>query len=109
MTPKIEFAPVETAHPLETAPVGSNITVNLHVPEGRIAWLSTTGADGKIIRLPATDPAARLPEGAFIRKMSEGKFRAHQNGGGTDAPDLNTETAIEAISGFMKHFHNEAV
>ncbi len=96
-------------HPLESAPIGSNITVNLHVPEGKIVWLSTTGEDGHVTRLPTSDPAQRLPEGAFIRKEGEKKFHARQNGGGTDAPDLFTETAAEAIARFMPHFHNAAV
>lgn len=99
---------ITPAHPLESAPVNSNITVALHVPEGKIVWLSTTGDDGGVIRLPKTDPAMRLPEGAFIRKEGEKKFHAMQNGGGTDAKDLYTESAIDAISNFMKHFHNEA-
>ena len=109
MTPKIEFAPVETAHPLEAAPIGSNITVALHVPEGKIVWLSTTGEKGTVTRLPTSDPAQRLPEGAFIRKEGDQKFHAKQLGGGTDAPDLHAESAAEAISGFMAHFHNAAV
>ena len=96
-------------HALDSAPKNSNVTVNMHVPEGKIAWLTTTGDDGRITRLPKTDPAMRLPEGAFIRKEGDHKFHAQQLGGGTDAPDLYTETAAEAISRFMTHFHNAAV
>lgn len=100
--------PVPSVHALDSAPKNSNVTVNLHVPEGKIAWLTTTGEHGRITRLPASDPAMRLPEGAFIRKEGENKFHAQQLGGGTDAPDLYTETAAEAIARFMTHFHNAA-
>lgn len=100
--------PIPGVHALDSAPLNSNVTVAQHVPEGKIAWLSTTGEEGRITRLPASDPAMRLPEGAFIRKEGATKYHAMQLGGGTDAPDLFTESASEAIARFMTHFHNAA-
>lgn len=93
---------VTEQHPLEQAPVNSKIVVT---PDG--AWLAATGtSDGRLVKLPKSDPASRLPPGARIQKQGAHRYVATQLNPAEDHPDTVHETALLAITTFNSHFHN---
>lgn len=99
-------ATAERRHQLDDAPIHSKIVKTL---DG--AWLARPDDQNGPLLLPKTDIASRLPDGARIQKMAEGKFRGQQlSPAGGPRPDLLALTAMEAIRGFVPHFHDgEAV
>ncbi len=90
-------------HLLDIAPVNSKIVVTRY--EGVVT--ATLATPDNTTALPKGDPASKLPEGAVIRKVAEGKFEAHQLSPAIEHPKLKTTTAGEAISGFVPHFHSD--
>lgn len=85
------------AHALDEAPVNSKIV--------RTRESAVLATPERVVDLPKTDPASRLPEGARIAKRSEHRYEAEQLNAGVTLPMLVTTTAAEAIAGFVQHFH----
>lgn len=92
-------------HALDTAPPNSKVVVVL-LDSTRKAVLATP--DG-VEPLSPDDPASKLPEGAVIQKVAEGKFISIQLNPSVDYPPLGTETAGEAIAAFVPYFHRVTV
>lgn len=90
-----------TSHLLDIAPINSKIVVVQELG-GTRAVLATPE---RPLDLPAADPASKLPAGAVIHKVAEGKFEAHQLSPAIEYPVFTTATAGEAISGFVAYFH----
>lgn len=105
--PEPPSIPPNTLHALDHAPKNSKIVVILnqetHKPEAMLAT-----PDG-VTRLPDFDPAHKLPEGARIQKIGDGRFVATQLSATVIVPDLETPTAALAIVQFIPHFHNGVV
>ncbi len=97
--PSLERSP--TNHLLDIAPVHSKIVVVRD--NGVLKPMLATPE--RVIELPLSDPARRLPEGAVIRKVAEGEFASHQLSPAYDYPPRVTKTTAEAISGFVPYFH----
>lgn len=93
------------AHALDLVAVNSKVVVCESDGE-KFAVLATPNGP---IRLPKGDPAHRLPVGARIVKTAQGQYTATQLSPTLDRPPLVTETALEAITGFIAHFHEESV
>lgn len=90
-------------HALDAAPVNSKIVVVRQEGAAKpVAVLA--GPDGHRT-LDADDPASKLPEGAVIRKIADGKFQALQLSPAIDYPILTTTTATDAIAQFVPYFH----
>lgn len=88
-------------HALDSAPVNSKIVVVRLDGKNKAVLAMPSGT----ITLPVGDAAARLPEGARIAKVADGKFVSTQLSPAIDCPPLHTKTAIEAIVQFIPHFH----
>ena len=100
-------APVVPAEPpcgLETAPVGSKVVVVTPETGGRLAVFQTTNGEQPLAVL---DLAHRLPVGAKVCKVMEGRFEAQQLNPSANRPALVTATAREAMEQFVSHFHRE--
>jgi hypothetical protein len=85
-------------HSLDSAPVNSKL---VGTDQGVVF---ATPAGARI--LPKDDPASKLPDGAKITKVAEGRFEGWQLSPAIDCSLLVGATAMEVISGFVEHFHN---
>lgn len=92
---------IVAVHALDTAPVGSKIVVVRH--EGA-TYAQLARPDAGIKTLPKDDPAAKLPEGAVIRKVADG-FESVQLSPAIEYPPMKTATVADAITGFVPYFH----
>lgn len=85
------------AHALDFAPVGSKIVVT-----NAGAVLATPDQSPF---LPDGDEAHKLPVGARIAKVAEGKFQSEQLNPSVDHASTIHASAVEAIGAFTAYFH----
>ncbi len=103
-TPVPVSVETSTLHRLDVAPVGSKIVV---VRREGVVTAVLAHPEG-IADLPFGDPAHKLPEGAVIKKVADGKFSSTQLSPAIEYPPLETKSAGEAIAEFVPYFHRTA-
>lgn len=99
-----ETSPPETPSAIdafEAAPVNTKLVAVFDDGQTKAVLMSPDGP----IPLLLTDPAHRLPDGARIQKTGASEYTA-TNLLATDHPPMVTSSAAEAITGFVRHFHD---
>lgn len=86
-----------TGHALDNAPINSKLVGTDHG--------TAFATPDRVVLLPKTDLAGRLPAGARIQKRGEGQFVATQLDPAIAYPDVTYPTASAAITDFIPHFH----